>query len=55
MLGVGGTLGLATPEPVYFLSPRNGLQEKHKSLAFHRPPYHLLQQRDSQDTSAEQR
>ncbi|XP_032139650.1 enhancer of mRNA-decapping protein 4 isoform X2 [Sapajus apella] len=35
-------------------SPRNGLQEKHKSLAFHRPPYHLLQQRDSQDTSAEQ-
>ncbi|XP_025225989.1 enhancer of mRNA-decapping protein 4 isoform X3 [Theropithecus gelada] len=36
-------------------SPRNGLQEKHKSLAFHRPPYHLLQQRDSQDASAEQR
>uniref|UniRef100_A0A2K5DK46 Enhancer of mRNA-decapping protein 4 n=1 Tax=Aotus nancymaae TaxID=37293 RepID=A0A2K5DK46_AOTNA len=35
-------------------SPRNGLQEKHKSLAFHRPPYHLLQQRDSQDASAEQ-
>ncbi|KAF6287959.1 enhancer of mRNA decapping 4 [Rhinolophus ferrumequinum] len=35
-------------------SPRNGLQEKHKSLAFHRPPYHLLQQHDSQDTSAEQ-
>ncbi|XP_055993031.1 enhancer of mRNA-decapping protein 4 isoform X3 [Sorex fumeus] len=35
-------------------SPRNGLQEKHKSLAFHRPPYHLLQQHDSQDASAEQ-
>ncbi|XP_058135813.1 enhancer of mRNA-decapping protein 4 isoform X3 [Dasypus novemcinctus] len=35
-------------------SPRNGLQEKHKSLAFHRLPYHLLQQHDSQDTSAEQ-
>lgn len=35
-------------------SPRNGLQEKHKSLAFHRPPYHLLQQHDSQDVSAEQ-
>lgn len=34
-------------------SPRNGLQEKHKSLAFHRPPY-LLQQHDSQDASAEQ-
>ncbi|KAM9607423.1 enhancer of mRNA-decapping protein 4 isoform 3-T3 [Trichechus inunguis] len=34
--------------------PRNGLQEKHKSLAFHRPPYHLLQQHDSQDASAEQ-
>ncbi|XP_040838450.1 enhancer of mRNA-decapping protein 4 isoform X2 [Ochotona curzoniae] len=25
-----------------------------ESLAFHRPPYHLLQQHDSQDTSAEQ-
>ncbi|XP_075393868.1 enhancer of mRNA-decapping protein 4 isoform X2 [Tenrec ecaudatus] len=35
-------------------SPRNGLQEKHKSLAFHRPPYHLLQQHESQDASAEQ-
>uniref|UniRef100_A0A2K6DV23 Enhancer of mRNA-decapping protein 4 n=1 Tax=Macaca nemestrina TaxID=9545 RepID=A0A2K6DV23_MACNE len=43
-----------TRETCSTLAERNGLQEKHKSLAFHRPPYHLLQQRDSQDASAEQ-
>ncbi|ELK14519.1 Enhancer of mRNA-decapping protein 4 [Pteropus alecto] len=43
-----------TRETCSSLAERNGLQEKHKSLAFHRPPYHLLQQHDSQDASAEQ-
>uniref|UniRef100_A0A8C4M4D3 Enhancer of mRNA-decapping protein 4 n=1 Tax=Equus asinus asinus TaxID=83772 RepID=A0A8C4M4D3_EQUAS len=43
-----------TRETCSSLAERNGLQEKHKSLAFHRPPYHLLQQHDSQDVSAEQ-
>lgn len=51
----GGGLPGTTPSAEWPLpSPRNGLQEKHKSLAFHRPPYHLLPQHDSQDASAEQ-
>lgn len=51
----GSQLESSAVELACSFSPRNGLQEKHKSLAFHRPPYHLLQQHDSQDASAEQR
>uniref|UniRef100_A0A8C8VFN4 Enhancer of mRNA-decapping protein 4 n=1 Tax=Pelusios castaneus TaxID=367368 RepID=A0A8C8VFN4_9SAUR len=35
-------------------SPRNEVEEKHKSSSYHRHSYHLLQH-DSQDASAEQR
>lgn len=35
-------------------SPRDEVEEKHKSSSYHRHSYHLLQH-DSQDASAEQR
>lgn len=37
-----------------FPSPRDEVEEKHKSSSYHRHSYHLLQH-DSQDASAEQR
>lgn len=37
-----------------FSSPRDEVEEKHKSSSYHRHSYHLLQH-DSQDASAEQR
>lgn len=42
--------------PFFFLffSPRDEVEEKHKSSSYHRHSYHLLQH-DSQDASAEQR
>ncbi|XP_029464685.1 enhancer of mRNA-decapping protein 4 isoform X2 [Rhinatrema bivittatum] len=35
-------------------SPRDEVQEKHKSSSFHRHSYHMLQHHDSQDASTEQ-
>lgn len=45
------------PDGIFFFplsSPRDEVEEKHKSSSYHRHSYHLLQH-DSQDASAEQR